>query len=177
MVSDKTKINPDTTSTMPEKRKTEVKETKDPFVKALDEAMETMFEYETRMNKQLRDYGTGTLLHMNDIHMIETIGDYPTCNLSELALLRRQNKSTVSRKVRELEKNGLICSYHREGNDKDVYYKLTESGYQAYEGHYAFHQQRSAKVYAQYANFSLAKKKTVLEFLNGYIEYLKDYVD
>lgn len=149
----------------------------DPFVKALDAAMETMFEYETRMNKQVRDYGTGIPLHINDIHMIQAIGDNPVCNLSELAQLRRLSKGTVSRKARNLEERGFVHSYHRDGNDKEVYYELTESGRKAYENHYSFHQEKSAYVYAQYAKFPLSKKKTVLEFLNGYIDYLKDYIE
>ncbi|MBS5547070.1 MAG: MarR family transcriptional regulator [Lachnospiraceae bacterium] len=148
----------------------------DKFTKELDAAMGKIIEYDRLAEKKPQDYGCGVLLHMGDIHMIEVIGNYPDHNVTELADLRGVTKGTVSKMVRKLEKEGFIQRYQCKGNKKENYFKLTELGKKAYEGHYAFHERKSKWTHDQYSKYTESEKKLLLNFLKMYAEYMKDYI-
>lgn len=148
----------------------------DHFTKELDAAIGTLIEYDRLIEKTPRDYGCDVLLYMSDIHMIEAIGNFPGENLTQLAERRGLTKSTVSKLVKKLEKEGLIKRYQFVDNKKETYFELTEQGKKAFEGHYAFHEKRSRSTHQRYRQYTAQQRQLILDFVNMYIEYLKDYI-
>ena len=148
----------------------------DKFVKSLDEAMDRLLEYDKLIEKTPRDYGCGVMISMSEIHTVEAIGNYPDANVTELAEVRGISKGALSKKLSHLEKTGFIRRYQFKDNKKECYFQLTELGRRAYEGHYAMHDARSSRAHARYELYTEEQRELILDFLGGYIEYLKDYL-
>ena len=75
-----------------------------------------------------------------------------------------------------MEKQKLILRYNRPGNNRDVYYKLTEQGKRVFDCHYAYHEARSARIYSIFRSYTPEEQELVLRFLHDYGEYLNDYL-
>ena len=148
----------------------------DPFIKELDEAIGKLCECEHKINQKAHDYGCGVLLHMSDIHMIEAIGNYPDSNITEIAGHLGFSKGTVSKLTKKLEKGGFIRRYQYKDNRKETFFSLTELGRKAYEGHYAFHETKSAHTHREYRRYSPEQRALILDFIRMYTDYLKDYI-
>lgn len=148
----------------------------DKFTKELDEAIDLLVTYSSLALKKPNDYGCGVMMHMGDIHMIEAIGNHPDYNLTQLAEFSGLTKGTVSKRLAKIEKDGLIKRYQDKNNSKEYYFYLTELGKQAYEGHYKFHEERSARTHEKYQQYNEKEKKLLLDFVRLYTEYLRDYI-
>ena len=77
---------------------------------------------------ELRDYGTGMLINMVEVHTLTMIADHPGITVSELSVMRSRTKGTVSQNVTRLEKKGLITRQRDEKNAKIVHLYVTEEG-------------------------------------------------
>ena len=85
-------------------------------------------------------------------------------------------KGTFSKTALQLENRKLILRYNRPGNNRDVYYKLTEQGKRVFDCHYAYHEARSARIYSIFRSYTPEEQELVLRFLHDYGEYLNDYL-
>lgn len=52
---------------------------------------------------------------------------------------------------------------------------MTPLGRQAYDGHYRFHEQTSASSYAYFHHYTEQEQQSILNFIEHYTQYLKDY--
>jgi DNA-binding MarR family transcriptional regulator len=88
---------------------------------------------------EARNYGTGAALFPSEIHLIESIGQNPGVNVTELAELQGISKAAVSQKLRKIEEKNLVARFQDPDNNKHVLLKLTVSGEVAFNGHQQFH--------------------------------------
>ena len=146
------------------------------FIKEMDEAMVQLCNYADVVDKKLRDYGSGDEITPREMHLIETINNHPKQNASSLAAKNGLLKGTFSKIVKNLEKKGLIEKYQNEPNRKEIFYRLTDSGLKAYEGHYRFHEEMSKKTYEYFSHYTDEEKKIIMEFINHYSNYLQEYL-
>lgn len=77
---------------------------------------------------ELRDYGTGMLINMVEVHTLTMIADHPGITVSELSVMWSRTKGAVSQNVTRLEKKGLITRQRDEKNAKIVHLYVTEEG-------------------------------------------------
>ena len=57
---------------------------------------------------ELRDYGTGLMINMVEVHTLTMIADNPGITVNELSKMWNRTKGAVSQNVAKLEKKGLI---------------------------------------------------------------------
>ncbi|WP_052759399.1 MarR family winged helix-turn-helix transcriptional regulator [Paenibacillus sp. DMB20] len=149
----------------------------DRFHIQLDLALGRMFEVYNLINKQPKEYVTGMLLYYSEIHMIEAIGRHPDSNLTELSNILNITKGTASKTIAKLASKGLISKYRLEDNKKEVYFRLTELGQLAFDGHYRYHESRSADIDRDFDSYSPEEQKLILNFIERYTEELSRYLD
>ena len=77
---------------------------------------------------ELRDYGTGMLINMVEVHTLTMIADHPGITVSELSVMWSRTKGAVSQNVTRLEKKGLITRQRDEKNAKIVHLYVTGEG-------------------------------------------------
>lgn len=64
----------------------------------------------------------------SEIHCMEYIGESADSNVTELAGSFYMTKSAISKLTKRLIKKGLIESYQKPDNKKEIYFRLTEQG-------------------------------------------------
>ena len=80
-------------------------------------------------------YGTGYHLTMIEVHTLTYIEDHPGTTVTELTAYWHKTKGAISQIVSRLEDLGLVTKTKKEGNGKNVYLYITETGYQVSRSH------------------------------------------
>lgn len=148
----------------------------DNFIKRMDEAMVQLCNYSDIVDEKCRDYGCGTEMSAREIHLLEAVHNHPDLNASELSEKLGHRKGTFSKMAHRLETSGLLIRYHNENNRKAVFYRLTEMGTRAYEGHYRFHERTSPATYEYFHYYTEEEQRTILDFIEHYTNYLQEYL-
>lgn len=92
-----------------------------------DKLYQFVMAYSDYINRA-RDYGTGLLISMVEVHILTMIEDHPGVTVSSLAKEWRRTKSAVSQNVKKLEEKGLVHRV-RDGDDAKVFHLYpTEEG-------------------------------------------------
>ena len=90
-----------------------------------------MYEY----GKDFRSYGTDKMLRVDQMSIINLIGDNPKCNLKLIAQSTDSNISTVSLQVARLVKLGLLEKHRSSMNQREIVMSLSGEGMKANEFH------------------------------------------
>jgi DNA-binding MarR family transcriptional regulator len=78
--------------------------------------------------KTARDYGTGEIINMMEVHTLTVIEENPGITVTEVALEWNRTKGAVSQILSKLEKRGLIIRKKEAGNAKTVHLYVTDKG-------------------------------------------------
>jgi DNA-binding MarR family transcriptional regulator len=78
--------------------------------------------------KTARDYGTGEIINMVEVHTLTVIEENPGITVTEVALEWNRTKGAVSQIITKLEKRALITRKKEEGNAKNVHLYVTDKG-------------------------------------------------
>lgn len=124
--------------------------------------------------KQPRDYGTGELLNMVEIHTISMIAAEPGLCVSDIARKWNRTLGAASRNVDRLVSKGYVTKQKMAGNDKTVHLYVTPLGSRLAEAHSRFDREMAAR-YFRTARKScsmedLEKFHTVLQTLYRFFE-------
>ncbi len=124
--------------------------------------------------KTPRDYGTGELLHLAEIHTINAVGSNPKINITKLSKCLGVTKGTVSPLVNKLEKKNYLKKLCNVYDGKSVLMELTEKGEIARKGFEKYYK----KFYSQYSKgFTFGQLAILNEFLIKMETYLNDTQD
>ncbi|QAT42767.1 MarR family transcriptional regulator [Aminipila luticellarii] len=118
------------------------------------------------MKISLRNYNP------SEIHCIEYIGQNIDPNVTKLAEYFYMTRSAISKLTKRLLEKGLIESYRKPDNKKEIYFKLTEEGKELNKVHEELHkefQQRDKAVFEQITEEQL---DMMLLFTERYTEHL-----
>jgi DNA-binding MarR family transcriptional regulator len=78
--------------------------------------------------KTARDYGTGEIINMVEVHTLTLIEENPGITVTEVALEWNRTKGAVSQIITKLEKRDLIIRKKEAGNAKNVHLYVTDKG-------------------------------------------------
>lgn len=91
-------------------------------------------------DKKARNFGTDTVLHLSEIHLIEFIGDNEKLSISEIARKKNITKGAVSQTLIRLEGKKLIVKALNLENKSQAIVSLTKKGWTAYCEHKKYHE-------------------------------------
>jgi len=80
------------------------------------------------LDKKPKDYGTGDLLYVSEIHAIHYIGTNPEINMTQLAEISGVTKGAISQTVKRLVSKRYVARY-KSRNKKEVNLRLSDKGY------------------------------------------------
>jgi len=126
--------------------------------KASMEIMELFIRVTNKYNsleKIPSKHGSKHDLYHSERHILDSIGDKPGLNVTELAGVVGVTKGAISQVVKKLETKGLVQRYKKSTNDKEVFIELTQAGMNTHE----------------------ARKNINMETVTPLIEELKRYPD
>ena len=113
----------------------------------------------------------------SELHIIAAIGDLKQPNVTSLAEYMGMTRGGICKNIKKLTEAGLILSYQRDGNAKNIYYQLTDAGKVIYEKHSEAHDAWIARDKAFMEGFSDEQLTQVADFMVQYIRHIDKRIE
>jgi DNA-binding MarR family transcriptional regulator len=107
-----------------------------------------------------------------EFFVLKKIGQTGTINASSLSETLRISKSGISKITGRFLERELIIAERRNGNEKEIYYSLTDYGKQVYDIQKQIGREKNIQLKAFLADFNEEEQETILKFLTGIKEVL-----
>ena len=124
-----------------------------------------------REDQSLRGYNN------SELHIIAAIGDLEQPNVTSLAEYMGMTRGGICKNIKKLTEAGLISSYQRDGNVKNIYYRLTDAGKMIYDNHAEAHEAWLARDMAFMKGFSDRQLDQVTDFMRRYIQHIDQRIE
>jgi DNA-binding MarR family transcriptional regulator len=119
-----------------------------------------------KMEASLKNYKS------SEIHCIEYIGANTAPNVTKLAESLYMTRGALTKTTKKLLKKGIIKSYQKPDNKKEVYFRLTLRGKIIHKVHKQLHQEFQARDKAVFAQLSREQFASMLRFAKKYNNHL-----
>ncbi|WNS45146.1 MarR family transcriptional regulator [Paenibacillus sp. MMS20-IR301] len=113
----------------------------------------------------------------SEIHCIEYIGKHADSNVTRLAEAFYMTNGAISKIAKKLMAKGLIESYRKPDNKKEIYFRLTGLGEEVFTIHEDLHQEfreRDQEIFAQVTD---AQFDSMLHFMERYSRHLDTEIE
>ena len=108
--------------------------------KTITDSFVKILNIHNELERKPKDYGTGELIHVREIHLIQTIGQNKNIYLTKLAQLTGVTKGAISQNLSKLERKGYVEKIRDPKNNSKNLIRLTNKGKIAYFGHEHYHE-------------------------------------
>ena len=125
---------------------------------------------------KLREDSSLRRYNHSELHIIAAIGDLAEPNVTSLAQYMGMTRGGISKNVKKLMDAGFITSYQKDGNTKNIYYRLTGKGQEIYEKHAEAHRAWLSRDWKFMKNFSEEQLQQVTDFMEQYIKHIDEKI-
>ena len=108
----------------------------------------------------------------SEVHCIEYIGRNVDSNVTKLAESFYMTRGAISKMTKKLIKKGVIESYQKPDNKKEIYFKLTEQGQAIYKIHEKLHKEFQERDKAVFDQVTEEQFDSMLSFVEKYSRHL-----
>lgn len=108
----------------------------------------------------------------SEVHCIEYIGNHADSNVTKLAESFYMTRSAISKITKKLMEKGLIDSYQKPENKKEIYFRLTEQGKAVYKIHEELHKEFQERDKAVFEQVTEEQFDSMLRFIQRYSRHL-----
>jgi Transcriptional regulators len=119
-----------------------------------------------KMKGSLKDYNP------SEIHCIAYIGEDEDSNVTKLAESFDMTRGAISKLTKKLVKKGLIESYQKPDNKKEVYFRLTGQGNAVYGIHEKLHRELKDRDRSFFEQVTEEQLDVILDFAEKYNRHL-----
>lgn len=105
-------------------------------------------------------------VNLAEVHCIDRIGTIELANVTKIANEMEMTRGAISKICKRLLSKGLVESYQRPDNNKEIYYRLTARGQHVYNEHKKLHSQARQEKLSLINTYSEYEQSIVLCFLN-----------
>jgi DNA-binding MarR family transcriptional regulator len=119
-----------------------------------------------KMKDSLKDYKSF------EVHCIESIGGNVDSNVTKLAESFYVTRGAISKLTKKLIKKGLIESYQKPDNKKEIYFRLTSPGEAINKVHEELHQEFQERDKAVFEQVTEEQFDFMLRFVEKYSRHL-----
>jgi DNA-binding MarR family transcriptional regulator len=133
---------------------------------ALSEKFNKTMNSRSEEMKAARDYGIGFPLYHSEVHLLDVVNLHGNENERELAERLGVTKGAVAQVAKKLLDKKLIESYQKPGNRKEIYFRLTDTGQKAAEGHAQHHARMNVGLFAYIDGLDEKDVAVIMKFLD-----------
>ncbi|MGW9124201.1 MarR family transcriptional regulator [Paenibacillus chitinolyticus] len=108
----------------------------------------------------------------SEVHCIEYIEKNVDSNVTKLAESFYMTRGAISKITKQLLKKGLIESYRKPDNKKEIYFRLTEKGKVIYNIHEDLHKEFQERDKAVFEQVTEEQFDSMLSFVETYSRHL-----
>lgn len=128
------------------------------------------------IDKKPKDFGTGDLLYVSEIHAIHYISRNPEINITQLAELSGLTKGAISQTVKRLVSKRYIARY-KVKNNKEVNLRLSDKGFVINQRYEEFEKERFVFAEKLYENASTEDIALIRNLFGIIYENMKQMTD
>ena len=125
-----------------------------------------VFLNKVKMEDSLKDYKS------SEVHCIEYIGRNVDSNVTKLAESFYMTRGALSKLTKKLITKGIIESYQKPDNKKEIYFRLTEQGKVIYKIHEELHKEFQDRDKAVFEQVTEEQFESMLRFVENYSRHL-----
>jgi DNA-binding MarR family transcriptional regulator len=119
-----------------------------------------------KMEDSLKDYKS------SEVHCIECIGRNVDSNVTKLAESFYMTTGAISKITKKLIKKGIIESYQKPDNKKEIYFRLTDQGKVIYKIHEKLHKEFQERDKVVFEQVTEEQFDSMLSFVEKYSRHL-----
>lgn len=119
-----------------------------------------------KMEERLNEYKP------SEVHCIEYVENNVDSNVTQLAESLYMTTGAASKITKKLIDKGLIESYRKPENKKEIYFRLTEQGRAVYTIHEELHKEFQERDKAVFGQVSAEQYDSMLQFIEQYSKHL-----
>lgn len=108
----------------------------------------------------------------SEVHYIEYIGKNVDSNVTKLAESFYMTRGAISKMTKKLIKRGVIESYQKPENKKEIYFRLTEKGQKIYKIHEELHKEFQERDKVVFEQVTEEQFDSMLSFMEKYNRHL-----
>ncbi|WP_438432693.1 MarR family winged helix-turn-helix transcriptional regulator [Gorillibacterium sp. sgz500922] len=108
----------------------------------------------------------------SEVHCIEFIEKNADSNVTKLSESLYMTRSAISKLMKKLMEQGLIESYQKPDNKKEIYFRLTEQGRVIYNLHEELHQEFRERDRSVFSQVTEDQFDLMLGFIERYSRHL-----
>ena len=108
----------------------------------------------------------------SEVHWIEYIGRNVDSNVTKLAESFYMTRGAISKMAKKLIKKGVIESYQKPDNKKEIYFRLTEQGQEIYKIHEELHKEFQERDKAVFEQVTEEQFDSMISFVEKYSNHL-----
>ncbi len=108
----------------------------------------------------------------SEVHCIEYIERNVDSNVTKLAETFYMTRGAISKMTKKLMEKGLVESYQKSDNKKEIYFKLTEQGKVIYKIHEELHKEFQERDKAVFEQVTVEQFESMLSFMETYNKHL-----
>ncbi|EEM96213.1 MarR family transcriptional regulator [Bacillus thuringiensis] len=108
----------------------------------------------------------------SEVHCIEYIENNADSNVTQLAEAFYVTRGAISRMTKKLIQKGLIESYQKSENKKEIYFRLTEEGKEIYKIHEDLHKEFQERDKAVFEQVTEEEFDSIISFVEKYSRHL-----
>lgn len=108
----------------------------------------------------------------SEVHCIEYIGKNADTNVTKLAEAFYMTNGAISKIAKKLTKKGVIESYQKPDNKKEIYFKLTDRGRAVFDTHEALHKEFQERDRVVFEHVTSEQYSFMLELAEKYSKHL-----
>ncbi|MGG7078654.1 MarR family transcriptional regulator [Clostridium sardiniense] len=112
----------------------------------------------------------------SEVHCIEYIGRNIDSNVTKLAESFFMTRGAISKLTKKLIEKGLIESYQKQDNKKEIYFRLTEQGKAIYKIHEELHQEFRERDKAVFEKVTDEQFDNMLSLVEKYSNHLDEEI-
>ncbi|MFR3567589.1 MAG: MarR family transcriptional regulator [Paraclostridium sordellii] len=119
-----------------------------------------------KMEESLKEYKS------SEVHCIEYIGSNVDTNVTKLSEYFYMTRGAMSKLTKKLIKKGVIESYQKPDNKKEIYFRLTEQGKEVYKIHEKLYKEFQDRDKAIFEQVTEEQFDSMLNFIEKYSSHL-----
>lgn len=119
-----------------------------------------------KMKDRFEDYTS------SEVHCIEYIGRNADSNVTKLAESFYMTRGAISKMTKKLIKKGVIESYQKPDNKKEIYFRLTSQGQAIYKVHEKLHKEIQERDKAVFGQVTEEQFDSMLSLVEKYSRHL-----
>jgi DNA-binding MarR family transcriptional regulator len=121
-----------------------------------------------KMEKRLEGYKS------SEVHCIEYLGKNADSNVTRLAESFYMTTGAISKLTKKLIKKGVIESYKKPDNKKEIYFRLTKEGQKVFNIHEELHKEFQERDKSIFDQMSKEQYDSMITFMENYSKHLDE---